>query len=122
LEQVIRALKNELDVNVEPAGPADFLPIPASVLDRSRFVGRYGQVSVFHYHVPSLVISKAARGFEQDLEDAVSVIRAGDVSWEEIDEQWQGVRASPTGLIRYDPEEVEQRLSIVRERSKEPRA
>jgi len=40
LEQTIRALKNELDVNVEPASPADFLPIPPSVLDRSRYVRR----------------------------------------------------------------------------------
>ena len=48
LEQAIRALKEELDINVEPASPADFLPIPPSVLDQSRFVGRYGPVDVFY--------------------------------------------------------------------------
>lgn len=35
LEQAIRALKNELDINVEPAGPGDSLPIPSWVQGRS---------------------------------------------------------------------------------------
>jgi hypothetical protein len=70
LERTIRALKDELGVNVEPASPADFLPIPPSVRDRSRYVARFGQMDVFSYHLPSLVISKAARGLELDLDDA----------------------------------------------------
>jgi hypothetical protein len=32
LELAIRTLKNELDVNVKPASPADFLPVPSSTL------------------------------------------------------------------------------------------
>jgi hypothetical protein len=62
LEQQIRVLKNELDINVEPASPADFLPIPGSVLGRSRYGGRHGRLDVYYYHLPSLILSKAARG------------------------------------------------------------
>jgi hypothetical protein len=56
LERLIRVLKNELDVNVEPASPADFLPTPRSVFGRSRYVGRHGQLDVYYYHLPSLVL------------------------------------------------------------------
>ena len=97
IETAIRSLKDELDVNVELASPADFLPIPATALDRSRYVGRYGQGSVYYYHLPSQVIAKAARGLEQDLADAGRLVRAGAVGWPEVEATWREVRASPTG-------------------------
>ena len=81
----IRELKNELDVDVEPASPADFLPIPRSVLVQSRFVARYGQLSVYYYHLPSLVVARAARGFEQDLADAERLLRSGAVAWTDVE-------------------------------------
>ena len=116
LELAIRALKNELDVNVEPASPADFLPIPPSVLDRSRYIGRHGPLSVYYYHLPSLVVAKAARGFEQDLADAERLVRAGEVDWQEVEDTWREVRASPTGWLRYEPDEVERRVALLRQR------
>lgn len=115
-EQAIRALKDELDVNIEPASPADFLPIPPSVLGRSRFVAQYGQVSVYYYHLPSLVIAKAARGLEQDLADAERLIRAGEVAWPDVEATWEEVRASPTGWLRHEPDAVERRLDLLRQR------
>jgi hypothetical protein len=114
LEQTIRRLRDELDVNVEPASPADFLPIPGWALERSRFVGRFGRVSVYYYHLPSLVIAKAARGFEQDLADVAHLVRAGEVSWPEVEATWIEVHASPTGWLRYEPAEVEQRLDLLK--------
>jgi hypothetical protein len=116
LEEAIRTLKNELDVNVEAASPADFLPIPTSALGESRFVGLYGRVSVYYYHLPSQVVAKVARGLEQDLADAERLVRAGEVEWDEIESAWRAVRASPTGWLRYEPEEVEQRLELLRRR------
>ena len=116
LEQAIRALKNELDVNVEPASPGDFLPIPRSVLARSRYVERHGPVSVYYYDLPSQVIAKAARGLEQDLDDAVRLVRAGEVAWHDVEATWREVRSSPTGWLRHEPVEIEARLDLVRQR------
>ncbi len=116
LEQAIRRLKNELDVNVEPASPADFLPIPTYALTRSTFIGRYGQVSVYHYHLASLVIAKVARAFEQDLDDAEQLLRSGEVAWQEIEDTWSDMRSSPTGWLRYEPNDVERRLTHLRRR------
>lgn len=116
LEQAIRALKNELDINVEPAGPGDFLPIPSWVQGRSRFIARYGSLFVYYYHLPSLVLAKAARGLEQDLADAEQLVHSGEVDWQDVEHLWREVRSSPTGWLRYEPEEVEQRLAVLRRR------
>lgn len=119
LEQAIRALKIELDVNVEPASPADFLPVSPSVHAQSRYVGRFGSVSVYYYHLPSLVIAKAARAYEQDLDDAEQLIRTGEVTWTEIDQAWTEMRERPTGWLHYEPDDVQRRLDVLRGRFKD---
>jgi hypothetical protein len=120
LEHAIRRLRDELDINVEPASPADFLPIPRSLLQRSRYIGRFGALSVYYYDIyydiPSLVIAKAARALERDLDDVERLVRSGEVEWSEVEETWQTIRASPTGWLRYEPDEVEQRLDMLRDR------
>jgi hypothetical protein len=116
LEPAMRALKQELDVNVEPASPADFLPVTPAMLARSRFVRRFGKVSLYYYHLATQVIAKAARGFEQDLADAEQLVRAGLVGWGEVEETWQLIRSSPTGWLRQEPAEIERRLSLLHQR------
>jgi hypothetical protein len=113
LEQAVRALKDELDLNIEPASPADYLPIPAGALEGSRYVGQHGVVSVYYYDLASQVIAKAARGLEQDLADAEQLVRIGQVSWPEVLERWAQVRSSPTGWLRYEPDEVEGRIMLL---------
>ena len=119
LELAIRALKNVLDINVEPASPGNFLPVSPNVRARSRYVGRFGSLSVYYYHLPSLVIAKAARGYEQDLDDAEQLIRTAEVTWPEIDEAWAEMRARPTGWLRYEPDDVQRRLDVLRKRFEE---
>jgi type II secretory pathway component PulJ len=116
LETLIRTLKNELDVNVEPASPGDFLPVPRSVLERSRYVGRQGRLETYYDHLPTQVIAKVARGLEQDFNDAERLITAGEVTWPDVEATWQEIKASRTGWLRYEPEEIEQRLKLLRQR------
>jgi hypothetical protein len=73
-------------------------------------------LEVYYYHLPSQVIAKAARGLEQDLRDAVRLITAGEVAWSDVEETWQEIGASRTGWIRYEPEEIEKRLELLRRR------
>jgi hypothetical protein len=110
------ALKNELDVNVEPASPADFLPVPPGAHERSRYVGRFGPIDVYYYDLASLVIEKAARAYEQDLDDAEQLVRSGQVGWTEVIDAWTTMRSSPTGWLRYEPDDVECRLDVLRRR------
>lgn len=113
-ERAIPVLKERLNVNVEPASPAGFPLIPPGVLDRSPYVGNYGVVAVYYFHLPSLVLAKAARGAERDLADIELVVHRGIVEWGEVEETWRRVRAVPTGWLRHTPAEVERRLAVVR--------
>ncbi|MGH2461227.1 MAG: DUF6036 family nucleotidyltransferase [Chloroflexota bacterium] len=115
-ERLIPVLKNELQINVEPASPADFIPVPANVLARSPYVRSYGKVSVYYYDLPSVVISKVARGAERDLADIESLVQTGAVTWQKVEDTWQEMRKSPRGWLRHDPAEIERKLQKVRQR------
>jgi hypothetical protein len=73
-------------------------------------------VDVYYYHLASLVIAKAARSFEQDLDDADQLVRTGEVTWDEIMATWAEMRQRPTGWLRYEPDDVERRLELLRRR------
>lgn len=115
-ERHARALKERLQLNLEIASPADCLPAPSGVRDRSLFVRHVGLLSVYYYHLPSQVIAKAACGFEQDLDDAAALVRSQLVSWDDVEETWQEMEASPTGWLRYEPADVRRRLDQLRRR------
>lgn len=116
IERALPKLKEALDINVEPASPADFMPVSAAVLARSRFVRSYGMLSVYHYDYPTLVLAKIARATERDLADVEILIREGLVSWIDIARTWSEVRTRETGWLRHTPPEVERRLAATRGR------
>src|SRR4051812_19784399 len=68
-ERLLPRLKDRLNVNVEPASPADFMPVSEGVLDRSRYMRNHGSMAVYHYHYPTLALAKVARLAERDLVD-----------------------------------------------------
>ena len=79
LLRALPSLKERLDVNVELASPADFLPELPAWRDRSPFLFREGQIEVFHYDLYSQALAKIERGFAQDLADVESMIASGAV-------------------------------------------
>lgn len=114
LEQALPRLKEQLNVNVEPASPEDFMPVPAGALDRSTYVRSYGPVSVYYYHLPSLVLAKVARSAERDLADVALLVKGGHVDWEDVEAAWREVRLRASGWLRHTPTEVERRMAVVR--------
>src|SRR5262249_17772724 len=58
----IRGLKRPLQINVERAAPSVFLPPLEHWRERSRFIGKYGQLEVYHYDFVSQALSKLERG------------------------------------------------------------
>ncbi len=78
-EQALRAVAHKLDVNVKPAGPADFIPLPDGWQARSRFVGQYGPVSVYTFDPYSTALAKIARGSRTDIEDVRQLVNGGEI-------------------------------------------
>lgn len=75
----VRALKEELQTNVEEAHPAEFIPLPEGSEDRAVFVGRFGELDVYHFDPYSTALSKIERGTEKDFDDVAALVRDGMV-------------------------------------------
>ena len=73
----IPRLREQLDVNVELASPADFLPELPQWRDRSPFLRRERRIDVHHFDPYSQALSKLERGFDQDLDDVREMLGRG---------------------------------------------
>jgi hypothetical protein len=84
LLRAIPDLKERLEINVELATPADFLPLPRGWEDQSRFEMQEGQLVVSHVPLVWQALAKIHRGHHQDLEDAEAMMRFGLVDRDDI--------------------------------------
>jgi hypothetical protein len=63
------ALKERLQVNIELASPADFIPELPGWEERSRFIQQEGKLTFFHYDFYAQALAKIERGHTKDLQD-----------------------------------------------------
>ncbi len=73
----IPRLKEELQVNIEQACPAHFIPELPGWEGRSLFVAREGKLTAYHYDPYSQVLAKIERGLEKDLLDVQAFVARG---------------------------------------------
>jgi len=64
---------------IEEVSPADFIPLPAGVEGRHRYLGRQGQLELFAFDPISTALAKLARSRQQDIIDVLALIRAGQL-------------------------------------------
>ena len=108
----IPGLKKEMSVNVELACPSDFLPPLENWRERSRFIGRYGEMDVFHYDFLSQGLSKIERGHAKDLLDVTEMLRRKLVTAEELLAQAEAIRPR---IKRYPAVDEESFIRRVKE-------
>jgi hypothetical protein len=77
-------LKEKLQINVELASPADFVPELPGWQDRSSFVASYGLISFHHYDFYSQALSKLERGHRKDLIDVEAMTAQGLINPETL--------------------------------------
>jgi hypothetical protein len=114
--EAIATLKEELDVNVELASPADFLPELPGWRERSPSIGRFGAIDAFHYDLYAQALSKVERGHERDLDDARAMLERGLIQRSRLLELFEEIEP---GLVRFpavEPGALRRRLEgLVRE-------
>lgn len=112
----IRELKDRLDVNVEFASPRDFIPLPVGWRERGVFIGRYGQIDVFHFDLMSMALSKIERGTERDCQDVLALVRSGRIDPDALDTAFAEVlpRVATEGLGSMDPAVFEEHYRYLR--------
>ncbi len=99
---VVRDLKEQLSLNIEEASPSDFIPVPAGHRERSPYIGRYGQLEVFHYDLYSMALSKIERGTESDFEDVLILLQSGRIDMHVLSQYFEET------VARYGPESIKQ--------------
>lgn len=77
LLRAIPRLEEELQVVVEPACPAHFIPPLPGWEERSRFVAREGRLTVLHYDPYAQALAKVERGHRKDLDDVSALVARG---------------------------------------------
>jgi len=113
---VVRALKEQLKLNIEEASPADFIPLPAGYQDRCQFIGRYGQLDIFHFDLYSTALSKITRGTEEDFADVLSLLQAGHLAMPRLTQYFTEILPQfATASLKQDPAEFQRNFEILGE-------
>lgn len=79
-ESLLRAipdLKEQLQVNVEMASPAHFIPVLPGWEERGHPIQRIGSAEFLHYDLYAQALAKVERGHTQDLEDVRQMLARG---------------------------------------------
>ena len=77
LLRAIQHLKDELQINVELASPADFIPVPPGWEQRSPFETKEGRLSFYHFDPAAHALAKLERAHAQDLSDVEAMAERG---------------------------------------------
>ncbi|MEA5597321.1 DUF6036 family nucleotidyltransferase [Rivularia sp. UHCC 0363] len=96
--QAIAKTKQELNINIELASPQDFLPPLPGWRDRSIFIGKYGQISFYHYDFTAQALSKLSRNFDRDIKDVEAMYTQKLFSLEQLRDSFEAIVPE---LIRF---------------------
>lgn len=114
--RVVRELMGELRLNIEEASPEHFIPLPAGHFDRCQFVGRYGNLDVFHYDVYSTALSKIARGTDEDLADVLQLLEQAYLAWDKLENFFYEILPEyATRSLKKNREVFESHFNILRQ-------
>jgi hypothetical protein len=102
-------LKRLLDISIEFASPAHFVPELPGWRDRSQWIEQHGRLQVYHYDFTSQLLAKVERGHRQDLLDAERMVT------EKVDTSRlrELVEQTEADLVRYpaiDPAAYRQKI------------
>lgn len=116
-ESIMKQISGELQLDLETVPLLEFIPLPPESESRRRLIGRYGQVDVYIFDLYSIVLSKIARGFESDLEDAQFLLERGLIEWQTLEKFFQSIlpRASSSDI---DPKEFKAYFEELKRRVK----
>jgi hypothetical protein len=98
LFRAIPQIKEALQLNVELASPADFIPVRAGWQDRSPFIAQEGRASFHHFDLYAQALAKVERGHQQDVEDVHEMLSRGLI---DPVSAWQYYSSIEPELFRY---------------------
>lgn len=119
LFRALPRLKEELELNVEIASPAHFIPELPGWQERSLFIERRGRVSFFHYDPYAQALAKIERGHAKDLTDVAQLLARGLVDAGKLTELFEAIKPQLHRYPAIDPPSFRRRLDDALRRHRE---
>jgi hypothetical protein len=110
LYRALPRLKEKLQVNVEIASPAHFIPELPGWRERSLLIERMGRVSFYHYDPYAQALAKIERGHAKDLADVAQLIDRGFVEPERLRGLFEAIESRLHRYPAVDPPSFRKRL------------
>lgn len=101
--RAIPAIKDSLNVNVELASPADFIPVKPGWEERSPFIAQEGTVTFRHYDLYAQALAKIERGHETDRADVAALVERGLVEPGRLREYFAAIEPELYRFPAIDP-------------------
>jgi hypothetical protein len=113
----IRQLVRQMNINVEPASPGNFIPLPSQWMAQSKFIGRYGTVDVFYFDFYSIALTKIHRGTTRDINDVGLLVQQKIITLQGLDAAYQEIlpQVGNGPYAWLDPEHFAERYAAVRQ-------
>jgi hypothetical protein len=116
LDELFRALpklKEKLQVNVELASPADFIPELPGWRERSVFIARVEKISFFHYDPYSQALAKIERGHTHDRLDVEQLMTSGLVDRGRVLGYFEAIEPELYRFPAIDPKSFRRRVEEI---------
>ena len=110
LFRALPRLKEELQLNVEIASPAHFIPELPGWRERSLPIERIGRVSYFHYDPYAQALAKIERGYAKDLTDVRELLERKLVEPGLLRELFEAIDQQLHRYPAVDPKSFRRRL------------
>ncbi|MBX3056812.1 MAG: hypothetical protein KF770_10100 [Anaerolineae bacterium] len=113
----LRQIRRELHLPIEEASPGEFIPLPTGYADRHQYIGRYGQIEVFHFDFYAVALSKIHRGNEKDFADVSSMVNRQLIDFVTLESFFNDLlpRYESYGL-KADPDLFQRKFDLLRQR------
>jgi hypothetical protein len=113
LFRALPRLKDELQINVEIASPAHFIPELPGWRERSLFIAREGRLSFYHYDPYAQALAKIERGHAKDLADVHELITRSLVEPARLRELYEAIEPRLHRYPAIDPPSFRRRLEEI---------
>ena len=106
-------LKDSLDINIELACPADFIPELPAWREHSVFIDKRGPVRFFHYDLRAQALAKIERGHGRDLSDVRAMFREGLVDATQLRAAFSAIEPALERYPALDAEVFREKLEEI---------
>lgn len=101
--RAIPAIKESLNINVELASPADFIPVKPGWEERSPFVAQEGNITFRHFDLYAQALAKIERGHETDRADVSAMLTHGLITRDQLREHYDAIEPDLYRFPAIDP-------------------